>query len=128
MNIKLRSNYTSQPEAVMTIEPEEIARQVIGQRMTFLSRHDVTFQFANGSATMDDIELIIYIMPNQFFCYRGDDVIATIVLFIIFLIPTFFGVYEWQYALAFTIGGVLADIVGRKIKRLLVNSKNDYEE
>lgn len=55
-------------------------------------------------------------------------VIATIVLFIIFLIPTFFGVYEWQYALAFTIGGVLADIVGRKIKRLLVNSKNDYEE
>lgn len=80
MNIKLRSNYTSHPETIMAIEQEEIARQVIGQRLTFSSRHDVTFQFANGSATMDDIELIIYIMPNQFFCYRGDDVITTIVL------------------------------------------------
>ena len=80
MNFTLRSNYTAQPETVLVMELEEIARQVIGQRMTFSARHDVTFQFVDGSATMDDIDLIIYILPNQFFCYRGDDVMATIVL------------------------------------------------
>ena len=80
MNFQIRSNYTAEPEKVVTIEPEEIAGQVIGSRLQFLSRHDITFQFANGAVVLDDIELIIYIMPNQFFCYRGEDVIGTIIL------------------------------------------------
>ena len=80
MNFQIRSNYTAEPEKVVAIEPEEIAGQVIGSRLQFVTRHDITFQFANGAVVLDNIELIIYIMPNQFFCYCGDDVLGTIIL------------------------------------------------
>lgn len=80
MKIQIRSNYTSQIDKVVTIEKEEIARQTVGERLTFAKRHDIIFQFADGSVTMDDIDLIITILPNQFFCYRGDDVIGTVTM------------------------------------------------
>ena len=80
MNFQLRSNYTNSPEQVVSVEPEEIARQIVGSRITFHYCHDITFQFVNGSVTLDDIDLIICIIPHQFYCYRGDDLVTTVVL------------------------------------------------
>lgn len=40
--------------------------------------------------------------------------IAALVLLLIFLVPTFFGVYDWKDAITFTVGGLIADIIGRK--------------
>lgn len=80
MNIKLRSNYLDNPEKAVILEAEEIAGQMVGSRLQFHASHDLTFQMADGAVMIDDIEMVIYIMPNQFFCYRGDDVIATVIL------------------------------------------------
>lgn len=80
MDIQVRSNYTSQLDKVVIVEKEEIARQTVGQRLTFSKRHDITFRFSDGSVTLDDIDLIITVLPSQFFCYRGDDVIGTVTM------------------------------------------------
>lgn len=47
--------------------------------------------------------------------------IVALLLFVLFMIPTFFGVYEWQMALAITIGSVLADLVGSRIRKVLTS-------
>lgn len=46
-------------------------------------------------------------------------VIASILLFLIIMIPTFFGFYNLGTAVFITIGAVLADLVGLWIKRKL---------
>ncbi len=67
-------------DAVVTVEPEVIANQRVGSRLTFKAPHDLTVEFAGGSFTVDDIDLIVYIVPDEFFCYRGNDFAVKFVL------------------------------------------------
>ena len=73
MNICIRSNYAKDVTKVVVLEPEEMAGHAIGNRMTFLRKHDVIFQFQDGSTRLENIEMIINMFPNQFFCYRGEE-------------------------------------------------------
>lgn len=68
------------PDAVAAVAPEVIANQRVGSRVTFTAPHDVTVEFAGGSLTVDDIDLIVYIVPDEFFCYRGEDFVLKFVL------------------------------------------------
>lgn len=68
------------PDAVAAVAPEIIANQRVGSRLTFAAPHDVTVEFAGGSFAVDDIDLIVYIVPDEFFCYRGDDYVLKFVL------------------------------------------------
>lgn len=80
MNFVLKSNYTGEPEKVALITDEEIANQIVGSRVEFAKKHDVTVNYADGALMLDDVDMIIYIKPHEFFCYRGDDLIATFIL------------------------------------------------
>lgn len=40
--------------------------------------------------------------------------IASTILFVIFVIPVFLGIYEWEYSVILTISGILSDILGRR--------------
>lgn len=68
------------PARVVSVAEEHIAGQRVGSRLTFPARQDLTVEFANGAVTVDDIDLIIYIIPNEYFCYRGDDFVLKFVL------------------------------------------------
>ncbi len=72
--------YGSAPEEVMAIEPEFIAGQRVGERLEFKQRHDLTVEFANGAVLVDDVDMLVYIIPNEYFCYRGEDFILKFVL------------------------------------------------
>jgi hypothetical protein len=63
------------PARVVSVTEEHIAGQRVGSRLEFPVRQDLTVEFADGSVMIDDIDLIIYIIPNEYFCYRGDDFI-----------------------------------------------------
>lgn len=65
---------------IVKLTPEIIARQRVGTRLEFAGRHDLTVQFAGGAVIVDDIDQIIYIVPDEFFCYRGDEFILKFVL------------------------------------------------
>jgi len=67
-------------DAVAAVEPEVIANQRVGSRLTFKAPHDLTVEFAGGSFTVDDIDLIVYIVPDEVFCYRGNDFAVKFVL------------------------------------------------
>ncbi|WP_161782527.1 hypothetical protein [Porphyromonas gingivicanis] len=43
--------------------------------------------------------------------------IASLLLLLLLLIPTFWKVYAWHTAVAITVGCILSDIVGRRIMR-----------
>lgn len=69
------------PDAVATVAPEVIANQRVGARLAFTAPHDLTVQFAAGcSFSVDDIDLIVYIVPDEFFCYRRDEYVAKFIL------------------------------------------------
>ncbi len=68
------------PEAVAAVSPEVIANQRVGARLTFATPHDLTVEFAGGSFSVDDIDLIVYIVPDEFFCYRRDEYAAKFIL------------------------------------------------
>lgn len=70
----------AEPEKVLTVEPEIIAGQQVGSRLTFGSRHDLTVEFADGALMVDDIDMMLYIIPNEFLCYRGDDFVLKFIL------------------------------------------------
>lgn len=61
---------------VVEISPEIIANQRVGSRLAFRTRHDLTVEFANGAVMVDDIDLVVYVVPGEFFCYRGDDFVV----------------------------------------------------
>jgi hypothetical protein len=71
---------TGQPNQVVCVSEEHIAGQRVGSRLEFPSRRDLTVEFADGAVMIDDIDLIIYIIPNEYFCYRGDDFILKFIL------------------------------------------------
>lgn len=58
---------------IVEITPETIANQRVGSRLAFGTRHDLTLELGGGSVMVDDIDLIVYIVPGEFFAYRGDD-------------------------------------------------------
>jgi hypothetical protein len=68
------------PGGILTQTPEIIARQRVGTRLDFTSRHDLTVEFADGALMVDDIDQIIYVVPEEYFCYRGDDFILKFML------------------------------------------------
>lgn len=68
------------PDAVAAVAPELIANQRVGSRLTFSAPHDLTVEFAGGSFVVDDIDLIVYIVPDEFFCYRGDDFVLKFIM------------------------------------------------
>ncbi len=68
------------PAAVAEITPEVIANQKVGSRVGFKAPQDLTVEFAGGACFVDDIDLIVYIVPGEFFCYRGDDFIIKFVM------------------------------------------------
>ncbi len=68
------------PAAVAAITPEVIANQRVGSRVEFKAPHDLTVEFAGGACVVDDIDLIVYIVPDEFFCYRGDSFILKFVM------------------------------------------------
>lgn len=68
------------PGRVVDITPEIIAGQRVGSRLDFRQRQDFTVEFDNGALMLDEIDLMIYILPNEFFCYRGDDFVAKFIL------------------------------------------------
>lgn len=68
------------PAGIVKQTAEIIARQRVGIRLDFASRHDLTVEFAGGAVMVDDIDQIIYIVPAEFFCYRGDDFILKFIL------------------------------------------------
>jgi hypothetical protein len=72
--------YGVSPEEVVAIIPEVIAGQRVGSRLEFKRRHDFTVEFTNGAVMIDDVDMMIYVIPNEFFCYRGDDFIMKFVL------------------------------------------------
>ncbi|MDT8902717.1 hypothetical protein [Anaeroselena agilis] len=69
-----------EPAAVAEITPEIIAKQRVGSRIEFKAPHDLTVEFAGGACVVDDIDLIVYIVPDEFFCYRGDDYVLKFVM------------------------------------------------
>ncbi len=68
------------PAAVAAITPEVIANQRVGSRVEFKAPHDLTVVFAGGACIVDDIDLIVYIVPDEFFCYRGDGFVLKFVM------------------------------------------------
>ncbi|MDR3590102.1 MAG: hypothetical protein P4N41_10650 [Negativicutes bacterium] len=68
------------PARIVSITPEHIAGQRVGSRLEFPARQDLTVEFADGAVLLDDIDLIIYIIPNEYFCYRGDDFVLKFTL------------------------------------------------
>lgn len=64
------------PAKVLNVSPEVIANQRVGSRLAFAAPHDLTVEFANGSIMVDGIDLIIYIIPQEFFCYRGEEMVV----------------------------------------------------
>ena len=68
------------PARAVSITAEHIAGQRVGSRLEFPVRQDLTVEFADGAVMIDDIDLIIYIIPNEYFCYRGDDFILKFTL------------------------------------------------
>lgn len=64
------------PHKLLTISQEVIANQRVGSRLEFVSPHDITVEFANGMLQVDDVDLIIYVLPEEFFCYRGDEMLV----------------------------------------------------
>ncbi len=69
------------PAAVAAVTPEVIANQRVGSRLSFAAPHDLTVEFADGGAfSVDDIDLIVYIVPDEFFCYRRDEYVAKFIL------------------------------------------------
>ena len=75
--VKTRGSAPAEPIAITA---EMIAGQRVGSRLDLFTRHDLTIEFADGAALVDDIDLMIYIIPNEFFCYRGDDFIVKFIL------------------------------------------------
>lgn len=71
---------TGDPAQVVSVTEEHIAGQRVGSRLEFPSRQDLTVEFADGAVMIDDIDLIIHIIPNEYFCYRGDDFILKFTL------------------------------------------------
>ncbi len=68
------------PTDIVKQTTEIIARQRVGTRLEFTSRHDLTVEFADGAVMVDDIDQIIYIVPAEFFCYRGDEYVLKFIL------------------------------------------------
>jgi len=68
------------PAAVAEILPEVIAGQRVGWRLAFKARHDITVEFAGGTCGVDDVDLIIYIVPDEFFCYRDGEYVLKFIL------------------------------------------------
>lgn len=68
------------PAGIVTQTAEIIARQQVGTRLDFASRHDLTVEFTGGAVMVDDIDQIIYIVPDEFFCYRGEDFVLKFIL------------------------------------------------
>lgn len=68
------------PAKVVDLTPEVIANQRVGTRLAFCAAHDLTVEFAGGAARVDDVDLIIYIVPDEYFCYRGDQLVLRFTL------------------------------------------------
>lgn len=68
------------PAEIISLTPEVIANQRVGTRLAFHAAHDITVEFADGSAAVDDVNLIIYIVPSAYFCYRGDQLVLRFTL------------------------------------------------
>lgn len=63
------------PAEIIDISPEVIANQRVGTRIAFRAPRDIVVEFANGTAAVESVELIIYIVPEEYFCYRGDEMV-----------------------------------------------------
>lgn len=66
--------------AVAEVTPEIIANQRVGSRIAFKAPHDLTVEFQGGACAVDDIDLLVYIVPDEFFCYRGDSFVMKFIL------------------------------------------------
>lgn len=63
------------PLEIIDLSPEVIANQRVGTRIAFRTAHDIVVEFASGTAAVDNVDLIIYIVPEEYFCYRGDELV-----------------------------------------------------